>query len=65
MSGSGWAAFRTFLLLVGGVSARTNCVYANYVEARYPAASFVVTGPFDPVLVAVGPTVRAVIMPVK
>lgn len=48
-----------------GVSARTNCVYASYVEARYPAASLVVTGPYEPVIVVVGPTVRAVIMPVK
>ena len=48
-----------------GISARTNCVYANYVEARYATASLVVTGPLEPVLVAVGPTIRAVIMPVK
>ena len=49
----------------GGVFVRTNCVYATYIETRYPGATLVVTGPYEPVIVAVGPTVRAVIMPVK
>lgn len=48
-----------------GISARTNCVYANYLEARYPSARYFVTGPYAPVIVVAAPSIRALLMPVK
>ncbi|MBS2017721.1 MAG: hypothetical protein JST00_32890 [Deltaproteobacteria bacterium] len=49
----------------GGISARTNCVYATYLEARYPSARYFVTGAYAPVIVVSSSSIRALLMPVK
>jgi hypothetical protein len=46
-------------------AAAVNCIYANYLEARYPKAKFLVKAKLEPVLLVEKDTVRAAIMPVK
>ena len=52
-------------LVAGEVEARVNCVYVNYLEARYPKASFAAKGALETVLVLEGRVVRAALMPMK
>ena len=47
------------------IKARVNCVYVNYLEARYPRARFHVKGPLQPILLLEGRAIRAALMPVK
>jgi hypothetical protein len=52
--------------IVGGdVEAVVDCIYVDYLVARYPKARFLVKGKWEPVLVAEGRAVHAVVMPVK
>jgi hypothetical protein len=45
--------------------AKINCIYLNYLEARYPNATLLVKGVHDPVLFFVGAQLRAAIMPIQ
>ena len=47
------------------VRAQVNCVYVNYLEARYPQARFHVKGQYETVLILEGRAIRAAIMPLK
>jgi len=47
------------------IKAQVNCVYVNYLEARYPQARFHVKGRYEPILLLEGRAIRAALMPVK
>jgi len=52
--------------IVGGdVEAMVDCVYVDYLQARYPKARFLVKGKWEPVLLVEGRAVHAVVMPLK
>lgn len=47
------------------MSALVNCVYVDDLEARYPAAKFLVKGAFEPALFVEKDRVHALLMPMK
>jgi len=47
------------------IKAQVNCVYVNYLEARYPHARFHVKDQYQPILLLEGRAIRAALMPVK
>ena len=49
----------------GTTTASVNCIYANYVEARYPKATLQIKGAFEPVLLLVNGQLRGALMPMK
>ena len=49
----------------GQTTATVSCIYANYLEARYPSGKFFVKGIHDVVLLLDGEQIRAGLMPLK
>lgn len=53
------------LIVAGATRALVNCVYVEYLEARYFKAKFLVRGPVDPVVLLDKKRVRALLMPMQ
>lgn len=52
-------------IAAGEIRALVNCVYVDYLQARYPKAVFLVHGAFEPALLLEKDRLHAMLMPMK